>query len=179
MSSYRGDGVHVNETLWAFLEAAQSLEPIRDDDTQNLLFALGREFPGFTPAALYQIAEYRYGFNSEIAHCMAAQLALEMTPRERLRTDILRRNNPNTDEFLRSFEWRRVRMMVLERDGAKCSCCGRTASDNVTINVDHIKSRKRFPELALDPDNLQVLCSDCNHGKGNHFNTDWRRGPRC
>jgi 5-methylcytosine-specific restriction endonuclease McrA len=40
------------------------------------------------------------------------------------------------------------------------------------FNVDHIKSRKKFPELPLNPKNLQVLCADCNAGKGNrtiHF----------
>lgn len=42
------------------------------------------------------------------------------------------------------------------------------------MNVDHIKPRKLFPELALDPDNLQVLCHECNHGKGNWDMTDFR-----
>lgn len=83
--------------------------------------------------------------------------------------------DPREDAFLQSFEWRRVRMMVLERDGGRCNLCGRTAADKVKINVDHIQSRKRHPELALDPNNLQVLCGPCNHGKGNRYSTDWRR----
>ena len=78
------------------------------------------------------------------------------------------------DSFLESYEWRRVRMAVLKRDGARCVCCGATPSDGVRMNVDHIKPRKKFPELALDPANLQVLCEECNHGKGNWDQTDWR-----
>ncbi len=81
------------------------------------------------------------------------------------------------DPFLECAEWRVMRMRALERDGAKCACCGRTAQDGITINVDHIKPRARFPELALTLDNLQVLCDECNHGKGNKFETDWRRTP--
>ena len=42
------------------------------------------------------------------------------------------------------------------------------------MNVDHIKPRKKYPELALDKSNLQVLCEECNHGKGNWDETDWR-----
>ena len=44
------------------------------------------------------------------------------------------------------------------------------------IHVDHIKPRKLFPHLALDVNNLQILCHECNHGKGNWDQTDWRDG---
>lgn len=79
-----------------------------------------------------------------------------------------------TDAFLLSYEWRRVRMQVLKKHGARCQCCGATANDGLRMHVDHIKPRKLFPELALSLDNLQVLCEECNHGKGNWDETDWR-----
>lgn len=82
------------------------------------------------------------------------------------------------DHFLLSREWRVVRMRALERDGAKCACCGRTARHGVVMNVDHIKPRGLHPELALDLANLQILCSECNQGKGNKFQTDWRAPSR-
>lgn len=80
-----------------------------------------------------------------------------------------------TDAFLESYEWRRVRMVALKRAGARCECCGATPADGVRMHVDHIKPRRVYPELALDPDNLQVLCEVCNHGKGNWDETDWRQ----
>ena len=80
-----------------------------------------------------------------------------------------------SDAFLLSYEWRRVRMEVLKRDGASCLCCGATPKDGVKMHVDHIKPRRKFPELALNKDNLQVLCEVCNHGKGNWDQTDWRK----
>jgi 5-methylcytosine-specific restriction endonuclease McrA len=79
-----------------------------------------------------------------------------------------------TKDFLSTYEWRRVRMQALKKYGAKCMCCGATPSDGAVMNVDHIKPRKLFPELSLDIDNLQILCHDCNHGKGNWDMTDWR-----
>jgi hypothetical protein len=74
------------------------------------------------------------------------------------------RIDPNSDAFLESYEWRRVRMVVLKRDGARCACCGATPADGLRMHVDHIKPRRKFPELALDLTNLQVLCEVCNHG---------------
>lgn len=78
------------------------------------------------------------------------------------------------EAFLLSYEWRRIRMQALKKYGARCQCCGATASDGVRLHVDHIKPRKLFPALALDIENLQVLCEECNHGKGNWDMTDWR-----
>ena len=82
--------------------------------------------------------------------------------------------NPASDSFLESFEWRKARMEVLKRDGARCACCGNSRLEGRIMHVDHIKPRKTHPELALDLNNLQVLCDICNHGKGNWDQTDWR-----
>lgn len=79
-----------------------------------------------------------------------------------------------SDAFLMTYEWRKVRMEALKKYGAKCQCCGATPASGAVMNVDHIKPRKLFPHLALDLNNLQVLCHDCNHGKGNWDMTDWR-----
>jgi hypothetical protein len=78
------------------------------------------------------------------------------------------------DTFLQSYEWRKLRMVALKKYGPRCQCCGATPATGATINVDHIKPRKLFPELALEIDNLQILCHECNHGKGNWDTTDWR-----
>ena len=79
-----------------------------------------------------------------------------------------------SDAFLWTYEWRQLRMKVLKKYGPRCQCCGASASDGTKICVDHIKPRRKHPELALDFDNLQVLCDDCNHGKGSWDMTDWR-----
>ena len=79
----------------------------------------------------------------------------------------------SSNAFLYSYEWRKLRMMALKKYGARCQCCGATPP-NAVMNVDHIKPRKLFPSLALDINNLQILCHECNHGKGNWDTTDWR-----
>lgn len=79
-----------------------------------------------------------------------------------------------TDDFLQSYAWRKLRMEAILKYGRKCQCCGSTPETGAIINVDHIKPRKLFPQLALELSNLQVLCHECNHGKGNWDQTDWR-----
>lgn len=85
-----------------------------------------------------------------------------------------RRVDPKSDLFLSTFEWRKLRMEALKKHGATCQCCGASRLTGAVIHVDHIKPRKYYPELALDINNLQVLCDVCNHGKGNWDETDWR-----
>ena len=75
--------------------------------------------------------------------------------------------------FLQSAEWKELRYRAIKRFGGKCLACGRSGKDYV-LNVDHIRPRRRHPQLALDLGNLQVLCADCNRGKGHRDATDWR-----
>jgi len=86
----------------------------------------------------------------------------------------INRIDPNASDFLMSYEWRVVRMMALEKYGSVCQCCGASPRTGAVMNVDHIKPRRLFPTLALDVDNLQILCHECNHGKSNWSQTDWR-----
>lgn len=79
-----------------------------------------------------------------------------------------------TDAFLQSREWQTLRYEAIRLQGGRCQCCGATAADGAIIQVDHIKPRSKFPELALTLENLQVLCRPCNMGKGAWDQTDWR-----
>lgn len=79
-----------------------------------------------------------------------------------------------SDKFLASYDWKRLRMEALKLHGAKCQCCGASPSTGAVLNVDHVLPRKTHPHLSLELSNLQVLCGDCNHGKGNWDTTDWR-----
>lgn len=78
------------------------------------------------------------------------------------------------EDFHASVAWQRLRYQVLQKYGASCQCCGATRNDGVQIHVDHIKPRSKYPDLALEINNLQVLCGPCNLGKSNLDDTDWR-----
>lgn len=71
----------------------------------------------------------------------------------------------NSPDFLNSIAWANLRYSKLVASDNRCACCGRSVKQGAILNVDHIKPRRLFPELALESSNLQVLCSECNKGK--------------
>lgn len=77
-------------------------------------------------------------------------------------------------KFYQSYEWREIRYDVLQKHGGQCLLCGRSRRHGVVIHVDHIVPLSADWSRRLDPDNLQVLCEDCNLGKSNRDDTDWR-----
>ena len=79
-----------------------------------------------------------------------------------------------SDLFLHTWEWKQVRYRALMAGQGGCQCCGATAGDGAVMCVDHIIPRRKRPDLALTLSNLQVLCAQCNRGKGNWDETDWR-----
>jgi 5-methylcytosine-specific restriction endonuclease McrA len=79
----------------------------------------------------------------------------------------------NTEEWLDKY--RKIRYQVFLRDGRICRLCSHTGSADNPLQIDHIKPKSKFPELALDPNNMQVLCKDCNYGKNTRDETDWRK----
>lgn len=78
-------------------------------------------------------------------------------------------NWEKTDPFYKSEEWRMLsyRMRAFQRECLRCGSKHR-------LVVDHIKPRSKYPELALEQSNLQVLCYSCNRSKGNWDETDYR-----
>jgi len=57
---------------------------------------------------------------------------------------------------------KRLRVLILQRDGFRCKMCGKTSRET-TLEVDHIIPLSRGGTDSLD--NLQTLCVDCNKGK--------------
>lgn len=87
------------------------------------------------------------------------------------KTKSIRRENPQDSfsptkkakqKFYDSWEWKKLRLYILDTQGRECLSCGAKKE----LCVDHIKSLHYHWDLRLDASNLQVLCNDCNMGKG-------------
>lgn len=76
--------------------------------------------------------------------------------------------------FYSSPEWRKLRYRAILRSKGCCEACGRSRKDGIVLHVDHVKPISKYPHLKLVLSNLQVLCEDCNMGKGAWDETDWR-----
>ncbi len=72
-------------------------------------------------------------------------------------------NSGNIDKFYHSRIWKNKVNEILQRDNFECQECKReglvtTKLDNKKLDVHHKKELKKFPELALDNDNLETVC---------------------
>lgn len=112
---------------------------------------------------------------AEIRKCLEDSLN-PYKPKKKVKPKVYKVNDIDvtSKEFLNTWEWKTLRYEVLLEQGSKCQCCNATKSSGAIMCVDHIKPRRTHPELALDKNNLQVLCNDCNMGKGNWDDTDHR-----
>lgn len=68
--------------------------------------------------------------------------------------------------FYKSREWKELRLAVLSVCD-RCMLCGASKESGAILHVDHIKPRSLWPELSLNIDNMQILCSECNLAKSN------------
>lgn len=84
-------------------------------------------------------------------------------------------NDGKLKDFYDSPEWRRLSYDVKKERGRRCECCGSTPEHGVRIITDHIKPIRKHWHLRLERSNLQILCDDCNLGKGSRDETDFRR----
>lgn len=69
-----------------------------------------------------------------------------------------------------SQRWRELRFDVL-RGNRVCVLCGVKGGNGVVLHVDHIVPVSWDSSLVWERNNLQVLCADCNLGKGARDNT--------
>jgi len=67
-------------------------------------------------------------------------------------------------------KWQKLRKAVFRKYGKVCMKCGSTGE----IHVDHIKPKSKYPELAYEFSNMQLLCRDCNYEKSNKNTIDYR-----
>jgi len=109
-----------------------------------------------------------------VARCLLDERGLNKDSLGKATRQVTSNQAPAKTGFFWSREWRTLRYKVLKHYGRRCMCCGATPEDGAAIHVDHIKPRKFYPELELDASNLQVLCEECNFGKGAWDETDWR-----
>jgi len=74
--------------------------------------------------------------------------------------------------FYSSPEWIVIRKQVIEEEGRVCAECGKRIKNDIDITVDHKRPRSKYPDIALDRENLRVLCRTCNSKKGARL-PDW------
>lgn len=77
-------------------------------------------------------------------------------------------------EFYESQEWKNCRKQFLSCKKFICDACQTDLSGHnfQNLNIDHIKPLRFFWDLRIDPNNLRIVCKDCNRFKGNSYEDD-------
>lgn len=75
----------------------------------------------------------------------------------------------------RTGESLRLVLRLLERDGTRCSYCGRPFSRKVRPHLDHRVPRCRGGKKNLA--NLVLACRPCNEAKGDMAEAEFRASP--
>lgn len=65
--------------------------------------------------------------------------------------------------FYQTKEWKKMRKQVLSRDNYLCVLCLKKNIFRNANTVHHIKHLDKYPELALDVNNLISLCECCHN----------------
>ncbi len=67
-----------------------------------------------------------------------------------------------------------LRCCAIEFLGTSCAKCGTDCTHQLgLLHMDHIFPKSIWPNRRYDPDNMQILCADCNRDKGTNSN-DYR-----
>lgn len=69
----------------------------------------------------------------------------------------------NVHEFYTSSVWRRKQAQVLKEKHYECQRCKKKGLAIKARTVHHKKYLKKYPELALDDDNLEPICDQCHY----------------
>jgi len=80
------------------------------------------------------------------------------------------------DPFYTAPAWRALRRAALRRDGYRCVVCDCDVSAPGAARVDHIKTRRERPDLALVLANVRTLCPE--HDNQAHREKGQGGGPR-
>lgn len=74
-------------------------------------------------------------------------------------------------------KWLILKRFAMNLFGERCMSCGLSqgfSKGNDEIQVDHVLPQSKYPDLAYDLDNLQILCKKCNHEKRDFTEADYR-----
>lgn len=78
------------------------------------------------------------------------------------------------DKFSRSLPWITLKKEVNSIYPNKCMCCGKKGTPKEKLQCDHIKPKIKYPTLALEIRNIQLLCPKCNWDKSYTSEQDYR-----
>lgn len=76
-------------------------------------------------------------------------------------------------QLYNSSKWRNLRQTIIHERGLRCESCGRLVLDASELIADHIEEltpdNVHNADIALNQNNVQLLCADCHNAKHQRF----------
>ncbi len=160
--------------VWKKATGASSVSGIKlDTKVREIISNYGYSVP-FDKIGRFELAA-QIARNSSMRQNVSAQV-VKSAPTHTKTTIKSGSRKTKSNAFYASWDWKQARYEALQLHGRQCMCCGWSPEPGSKghLCVDHIKPRSKFPALALDVSNLQVLCNSCNMGKSNVHQDDFR-----
>ena len=91
----------------------------------------------------------------------------DITKFQEYRNEVIKMNSSNKENNGEKHHYYKNRYELLKKANFKCQCCGSSPKEDpsVRLQIDHIKPKSKGGTDKKD--NLQILCWECNIGKGN------------
>lgn len=179
----RVSGIKTKEEFWAILEKIYQFKIDYKFDDSTALNVACMHISGLSkPERRKRVRAYKTGSRLSEKKRIMAKLEKENKAFYDKPKFEAHPSKAQKDEFYKTWEWQKLRVKTFDRYGRRCMCCGATNESTdmtgkpVQIVVDHVKPLHNYWSMRLNENNTQVLCFDCNMGKGIE-ETDYRPKP--
>ena len=136
-------------------------------DLNNVVFAVFSFYRQQTRYRQVNYVKHSYKVNNKVFILEYDYGSIVKTYNKLKAIDFETTTNKYSSNYQRKLMTKELREYIMRRDNYTCRRCGKYMPDRVGLQIDHIIPVSKGGKT--DASNLQVLCSNCNAKKSNHY----------
>lgn len=136
-------------------------------DLNNVVFAVFSFYRQQTRYRQVNYVKHSYKVNNKVFILEYDYGSIVKTYKKLKAIDFETTTNKYSSNYQRKLMTKELREYIMRRDNYTCRRCGKYMPDRVGLQIDHIIPVSKGGKTVAS--NLQVLCSNCNAKKSNHY----------